>query len=243
MEYLSELASRWLQIFLDAVGIWAAVYGGAEGLLILLWFLSGNERWAFMEARWLRIRVSIVASLALVAVMIGVHNTMSELETQVEHQTHELEKQSQMLAETERRATEADGRLEEALANRGRQNEQLNIIVFDATSLATYASFGNAVNQFKRVLGDCSIDDRWFWENRSPYQRTTLYYQEERARDAAMEVGKILPGSQDVFPLSEITLFGIHPDRDIVMFLGNDANFIARRLAADSSTYDCPRLD
>lgn len=117
------------------------------------------------------------------------------------------------------------------------------MIVFDATSPRTPWTFGAAVNQLKRVVGDCSIDDRFYWENKSMEQRTIVYYQGERARAAAEFISDLLPGNQDVGPLEGTTLFGMHPDRDIVMMLGQDASFISRNLAYVENTYPCPTLD
>lgn len=118
------------------------------------------------------------------------------------------------------------------------QPEQLNIIVFDSTAPQT-PLFWMAVDQLKRTMSDCSIDARVEWENRYVAQRTTVYYQGGRARPAAEAIAALLPGNQETGPLEATTLFGIHPDRDIVMMLGQDAGFIGRNLAASDDVYEC----
>lgn len=134
------------------------------------------------------------------------------------------------------RSEVAAQRAEETYASQ----KQLNIIIFDATRRGWI--FAQAVNQLKRVIGDCSLDDRFFWERKSPRMRTVLYYQGDRARPAAEWIADRLPGNQDVAPIGRTNYFGIHEDRDIVMMLGQDAEYIARNLAEDENTYPCPGL-
>ena len=142
------------------------------------------------------------------------------------------------------RVSESEEAVEAANAQRveTRSGEQLNILVFDATSPRT-PMFRPAVGGLKSVLNDCSIDARVDWQQKYSTPRTIVYYQEERARLAAEEIADLLPGNQDTEPLPS-TFFGIHRDRDIVMLLGQDAGFIARNIrtgiAASPAGAPCP---
>ena len=72
-------------------------------------------------------------------------------------------------------------------ARQGRSDEQLNILVFNATSTRPVGivfgrgynldpTFLSTVNQLKRILDDCSIDAREYWSNRRVRLRTEVLY-------------------------------------------------------------------
>lgn len=171
------------------------------------------------------LRLFILATLFVVAIVIAARSDR-ELERQVEAQSQALT----------------------AVRAANRENEQLSIIAFDASSLPRRYSpnsrFSYTVNQLKRILHECSIDDRWYWTSASIFEVTTLYYQEDRAEDAAHHIAGLLPGAQRVLPLSlaHIEVQGIHADRDVIMFLGEDVGGIGRALSRDANTYKCPTL-
>lgn len=98
------------------------------------------------------------------------------------------------------------------------------------------------LNQLKRVLNDCSIDAREYWENRRYRQRTEVHFHGARAEGAAREIAELLPGHQDVQSLERSRLWGMHRDRDIVILLGGDASYIQRMLSERPDTRPCPRL-
>ena len=134
-----------------------------------------------------------------------------------------------------------------------RPNEQLNILVFNATSTEPIRSspeggfavdqvFYWTVNELKRVLDDCSIDARDFWTNRRVRQRTQVLYNGPRAKAAALEISSLLPGNQDIRSLDDSRLWGMHPDRDVVMLLGRDAWYIMDGLSELEEERACPRL-
>lgn len=128
-----------------------------------------------------------------------------------------------------------------------RADEQLNIIVFNAIRTNSLfpridTEFYWTINQLKRVLDDCSIDAREYWENRRYRQRTEVHFHGARAEGAAREIAELLPGHQDVRSLEQSRLWGMHRDRDIVILLGGDASHIRRRLAERPDMRPCPRL-
>lgn len=133
------------------------------------------------------------------------------------------------------------------VAETHRADEQLNIIVFNATRTDSLfpridAEFYWTVNQLKRVLNDCSIDAREYWESRRYRQRTEVHFNGARAEGAAREIAELLPGQQDVRSLERSRLWGMHNDRDIVILLGGDASYIETTLADRPDTQPCPRL-
>ena len=128
-----------------------------------------------------------------------------------------------------------------------RADEQLNILVFNAIRTNSLypridPEFYWTVNQLKRVLNDCSIDAREYWENRRYRQRTEVHFHGARAEGAAREIAELLPGHQDVQSLERSRLWGMHRDRDIVILLGGDASYIQRILSERPDTRPCPRL-
>ena len=128
-----------------------------------------------------------------------------------------------------------------------RADEQLNILVFNAIRTNSLypridLEFYWTVNQLKRVLNDCSIDAREYWENRRYRQRTEVHFHGARAEGAAREIAELLPGHQDVQSLERSRLWGMHRDRDIVILLGGDASYIQRMLSERPDTRPCPRL-
>ena len=123
----------------------------------------------------------------------------------------------------------------------------MNIIVFNAVRTNSLypridTEFYWTVNQLKRVLNDCSIDAREYWQNRRYRQRTEVHFDGARAEGAAREIAELLPGHQDVRSLERSRLWGLHRDRDIVILLGGDASYIQRTLAEQPDTQPCPRL-
>ena len=151
-------------------------------------------------------------------------------------------------ADTVQRAVGTDRRLSEPNgAGTHRADEQLNIIVFNAVRTNSLfpridTEFYWTVNELKRVLNDCSIDAREYWENRRYRQRTEVHFHGARAEGAAREIAELLPGHQDVRSLEWSRLWGMHRDRDIVILLGADASYIQRTLAEQLDTQPCPRL-
>lgn len=136
---------------------------------------------------------------------------------------------------------------EPSTAGTHRDDEQLNIIVFNAIRTDSLypridAEFYWTVNQLKRVLNDCSIDAREYWENRRYRQRTEVHFHGARAEGAAREIAELLPGNQDVRSLEQSRLWGLHRDRDIIILLGGDASHIRWTLAERPDTRPCPRL-
>ncbi len=190
-----------------------------------LWFWAG-DRSTLMAHEYRGLRLFILMTLFVVAIAIAARSDR-ELERQVEAQSQALT----------------------AARVAGRENEQLSIIAFDASSLPRrYNSnswFSYTVNQLKRILHECSIDDRWYWTSASTFKVTTLYYQEDRAEDAAHQIAGLLPGAQRVLPISlaHINVQGIHADRDVIMFLGEDVGRVGRALSRDANTYRCPTLE
>ena len=133
------------------------------------------------------------------------------------------------------------------VAETHRDDEQLNIIVFNAIRTDSLfplidTDFYWTVNQLKRVLNDCSIDAREYWENRRYRQRTEVHFNGARTEAAAREIAELLPGQQDVRSLEQSRLWGMHSDRDIVILLGGDALYVERMLADRRDTQPCPRL-
>ena len=132
-----------------------------------------------------------------------------------------------------------------------REPEQLSILIFNAIrdepvrtrygSPAIDSDFYWAVNQLKRVLNDCSIDTREYWEGRAARLRTQVYFQGVRAERAAREIVDLLPGNQGMESLESSTLWGIHEDRDVIMLLGRDARYITEGLS-ETENRSCPRL-
>ncbi len=140
----------------------------------------------------------------------------------------------------------------------GRPAEQLNIIVFNAirTTPAERVvrtdpvirvpdidrQFYWTVNQLKRIFDDCSVDAREYWTGRRYRQKTEIYYNGARAAAAARSIADLLPGDQIVHRLESTDLWGIHPDRDIVMLIGRDAWYITDGLSSIEESPECPRL-
>ena len=241
MEWLFGFICTWAGLlFASAWTTGSALYAAADaaGVIVLL-AAKALPRW--LTPKW---RIGIAMAVFVVSVMVTVHDRISDTRTRT------LATAEQRIDDSERGRVEADQRADAAAralveAEQGvdvARQEQLNIIVFDATSPGTPWLFDQAVNQLKRVLGDCSIDARVYWENKFVRQRTVVYHQGERARESAEYIGELLPGNQEVAPLGESTLFGMHPDRDIVLMLGQDAGLVARRLATDDNTHPCPPL-
>ena len=69
-----------------------------------------------------------------------------------------------------------------------------------------------------------------------------MLYNGPRAEAAALEISALLPGNQDIRSLDDSRLWGMHPDRDIVMLLGRDAWYIREGLSDMEEERACPRL-
>lgn len=234
MAWIMGFIGTWYNLLFTAAQTGILAVGVALELLVVMgWVDMDRHLRGFTRQR----RIGALVAILAMSIAVTVYEEIASVAASAEERTQSAEAEAdRRIRDAERRVAELEERLEAS------RQEQLSIIVFNATSRRTPWLFGDAVNQLKRVLNDCSIDDRYFWENEFMRQRTTVYYQGARARDAAISVDALLPGHQEVRPLEESTLFGIHPDRDIVLMLGQDASIIADRLAADENTYPCPPL-
>ena len=102
--------------------------------------------------------------------------------------------------------------------------EQLNILVFDATSSET--TFKIVVRELRREYPDWSIDAKYDWieKNRNLFPRTLIFWQGEENNKHARSLEKRFSGSQQIRSYDDNPggFFGFGKDRDVIVFIGRD---------------------
>jgi hypothetical protein len=100
--------------------------------------------------------------------------------------------------------------------------ENLNVLVFDA------ANDPNAYTRFVRTLRreypGIAVQSSSAWVNRYEMESSLIFYQGEDNRIYAFQLSDWFPGLQEVrdYQAKPGGFFGFSPERDLVIFLGND---------------------
>ena len=106
------------------------------------------------------------------------------------------------------------------------RSRPLNLIIFDATWNQNI--FTDVVRRLRYTLPHAEVVSSSDWSNRKIYDRTQILWQWDRNAATAECLVEWIPGEQDSWeyrPWETVrghTYFGMQPERDIIIFIGQD---------------------